>query len=154
MSSISPTSRAVYPSRPASTIARLCSSGRRDERGTEAGRVVGELRQVGGFSFGRFPVEPDQDRRVEADRPAHSDCVDREIAGDREQPTHHAPASRVVRRRVTPGTEKRLLCDVFGRALVGDDGAGQTEDATLEAPDERRRRIRIAGSEPRYQRVV
>ena len=69
------------------------------------------------------------------------------------QPTT-LPASRVVGRRVTPGTEERLLRDVLGRAVVGDDRAGQTEDATLEAPDERRRRIRIAGSESRHQRVV
>ena len=55
---------------------------------------------------------------------------------------------------MTPGAEERLLRDVLGGAVVGDDRAGQTEDATLEAPDERRRRIRVAGSESRHQRVV
>ena len=69
------------------------------------------------------------------------------------QPTT-LPAPRVVGRGVTPGTEERLLGDVLGGAVVGDDRARQPEDATLEAPDERRRRIRIAGRESGHQRVV
>ena len=55
---------------------------------------------------------------------------------------------------MTPGAEERLLRDVLGGPVVGDDRAGQTEDATLEAPDESRRRIRVAGGESRHQRVV
>ena len=153
MSSISPTSRRVAQQTGEHDRPTLLL-GKPRQRGTEAGGVVAELRQIVGFSLGRFPVEPDQDRRVEADRPSHAHRVDREIAGDREQPTHHAPAAGVVGRCVTPGTEKRLLGNILGGAVVGDDRARQTEDATLEAPDERRRSIRVAGSESRHQRVV
>jgi hypothetical protein len=40
---------------------------------------------------------------------------------------------------------------IYGYGLVS---ARQAEDATLEAPDERRRGIRVAGRESRHQRVV
>ena len=47
-----------------------------------------------------------------------------------------------------PGPDERLLGDVLGGPVVGDDRAGQTEDATLEAPDERRRGVRSPAASP------
>jgi hypothetical protein len=55
---------------------------------------------------------------------------------------------------VPPGPEQRLLRAVLGRAGIARDREGETVDAALEAADERRGGVGIAGSHAGQQRVV
>ena len=96
----------------------------------------------------------DDELRIERLGRLHPDDVDREVASDRQQPGRDPPATRVVCAGVLPGSHERLLGDVLGGALVTHDRQHQAVDARLEAADERRRSVGIAGRETGYERFI
>src|SRR5918994_7464152 len=89
--------------------------------------------------------------RVDA---AHPRDIDREVAGDREQPGRDSSLALVVCAGVPPHARESLLRDLLRYMRLADDGQRQTVDPPLEATDERGRGIGIAGREASEQCLV
>ena len=77
--------------------------------------------------------------RVERLGALRAQVVDRQVAGDREQPGGDAAAAGVVVAGVAPGAGERLLGDLLGDGGVADHAHREPEHARLEAAHERGR---------------
>src|SRR3984893_14262737 len=124
------------------------------ERGAKARDVLVHGRRVLGASSLRRHLEHEQRFRVDGHRAPQPYRVDREVAGDGEEPRRDGAAARVVCGGVAPGPQERLLSDVLGERGVTRDGDRKPEDPALEAPDERSRGLGVAGPEPGKKSVV
>ena len=100
--------------------------------------------------------EPQREERLRGHRlgAPQPDGVDRQVAGDRQQPGRHRAAPGVIGRRVPPCPHEGLLGDVLGPARVAHDRQRQAVDAPLEAADERGRGGPVARGQARQERIV
>ena len=152
IASISPISRAVKPNSAASSRARRWSAGSapsesRSSRVPESGDRVRRRRPHRALGVAdRVRVQ-----RLGALRPQ---VVDREVAGDREQPGGDPPAARVVGAGVAPRAHEGLLCDLLRDRGVADHAHGEPVHARLEPPHECGRGLRVPGGEPGDQRFI
>jgi hypothetical protein len=139
---------AVRPRKAARNRARRCSGGSPGDGAAYALALVwwgalirGAAGNAGLLKLGRHEVGIERLGRL------HPDDVNREVAGDRQEPGHDTAAPRIVGSSVLPGSHERLLSHVLGRALVTNDCQDEAIDTRLEAAREGRGGVRVAGRE-------
>ena len=154
MPSCSATSRPLNPSRPDKHDRSLLFDGEVGERRAEPIDVVVHHGGVGRFVARRRQGEREQRLGIDGQGPSHADRIDREVAGDREQPRRHAPrrASYVAPCRHARSSASWATSSARRRSPVI--VTREAEDPALEPGDEGRRRFGVAGRHAGQERIV
>ena len=124
------------------------------ELDAEPAELVGILGCLLGVDVRRRGEELAEEIGIEGHRVAHAHRVDREVAGDREEPGGDRGPPRVVGRRMTPRALERDLGDVVGERRIAGHGDGQPEDPTLEPPDEHHGRVPLLEPDRGEERLI
>ena len=154
MPSMAAISLAVRPARVASRTARRCSMGKLREFDAEPAELVSILGRLLGVGARRRGEELAEEIGIEGHRVTHSHGVDREVAGDREEPRGHRRPPGVVGRGMAPRALERDLGDVVGERRITGHGDGQPEDPSLEPPDKHHGRVPLLEPDRCEERLI